>query len=47
MYLKNDDGSFKLDKAGNMIKVPSAVCYCWYIFDKDYCGDPQIKWINN
>lgn len=47
MYLKNDDGSFKLDKDGNKVKIPSAVAYAWYIFDKDYSGDPQVKWINN
>lgn len=46
MYLKNDDGTFKLDKDGDKIKVPSAVAYAWYVFDKDYQGDPTIKWIN-
>ena len=46
MYLKNSDGSFKIDKKGNKIKVPSAVAYAWYVFEKDYFGDPVIKWIN-
>lgn len=46
MYVKNKDGSFVLDKDGNKKKVPSAVCYCWYVFNKDYQGNPTIKWIN-
>lgn len=46
MYVKNEDGSFKLDKDGNKIKVPSAVAYAWYIFETDYCGDPVIKWLS-
>jgi hypothetical protein len=45
MYLKNEDGSFKLDKNGKKKKVPSAVAYAWYIFDMDYNGYPTIKWI--
>lgn len=24
----------------------SAVAYAWYEFEKGYCGDPVIKWIN-
>ncbi len=24
----------------------SAVCYCWYEWEKGYKGDPIIKWIN-
>ena len=22
-------------------------CYAWYIWDKDYKGEPIIRWINN
>ncbi len=47
MYQTNEDGSFKLDKQGNRIKIASAVAYAWYVFEKDYVGDPTIKWINN
>ena len=45
-YQKNEDGSLKLDKDGNPKKIGSAACYCWFIFDKDYTGDPTIKWIS-
>ena len=24
----------------------NAVCYCWFVWEKGYCGDPIIKWIN-
>ena len=24
----------------------SAVCYAWFIWEKGFCGDPAIKWIN-
>ena len=23
----------------------AAVCYCWFIFEKGFSGDPTIKWI--
>lgn len=23
----------------------AAVCYCWFIFEKGFRGDPTIKWI--
>lgn len=23
----------------------AAVCYCWFIFEKGFSGDPAIKWI--
>jgi methylase of polypeptide subunit release factors len=46
MWQRNDDGSYKLDKAGNKQKVNSAVCYAWYIFEKDYAGKPTIDWIS-
>lgn len=47
MYQKNEDGSFKLDKNGNRLKVQSAVCYAWYIFNTAYTGKPQLDWITN
>lgn len=25
----------------------SGVCYCWYVWDKEYMGEPRIKWIDN
>ena len=27
-------------------KVHSAVCYCWFVWEKGYNGDPVIKWFN-
>lgn len=24
----------------------SAVCYCWYIWEKGYSGDTIVKWID-
>ena len=47
MYQRNDDGTFRLDKDGNKMKMPSAVAYAWYIFESGYQGDPVIKWISN
>ena len=26
--------------------IGSAICYCWYIWEKGFKGDPIIKWIN-
>lgn len=34
---RNDDRSFK----------GSAVCYCWYIWEKDFTGETVIQWIDN
>lgn len=45
MYQKSEDGSIKLDRAGNKVKAPSAVCYAWLIFDSDYSGLPELDWI--
>ena len=47
MYQRNEDGTFKLDKDGNKMKIPSAVAYMWAIWESDYHGDPVIKWISN
>ena len=33
----------KFNKNGN---IGSAICYCWYIWEKGFKGDPIIKWIN-
>ena len=35
------DGFFNED--GN---YGSAICYCWFIWEKGFSGDPVIKWIN-
>ena len=24
-----------------------AIAYAWYVWEKGYCGDPVVKWINN
>lgn len=45
-YQKNEDGTFKLDKNGNKLKVQSAVCFCWFVWNNDYNGFPTIKWVN-
>ena len=34
---RNDDRSFK----------QSAVCYCWFVWDKEYTGETVVKWIPN
>ena len=26
-------------------KISSAPCYCWYIWEKGYTGEPIIRWI--
>ncbi len=44
-YQKNEDGSLILDKFGNPKKVGSAACYAWFIFDANYNGFPEIRWI--
>lgn len=36
------NGEFELMKAGG----GSAVAYGWYIWEKGYCGDTIVKWIN-
>jgi len=36
------NGDFEGIKAGG----GSAVAYGWYEFEKGYCGNPMIKWIN-
>lgn len=28
-------------------KDSSAVCYCWYIWEKGYKGEPIVRWIDN
>jgi len=45
-YQTNEDGSYKLDKSGNKMKIGSAVCFVWAVFNNDYNGFPTIKWLN-
>lgn len=26
-------------------KMSSATCYCWFIWEKDFIGEPTIRWI--
>lgn len=26
-------------------KISSATCYCWFIWEKGFCGEPVIRWI--
>lgn len=39
----------KYDEDGNIRYMPraSAVCSCWFIWQKGYKGDTVIRWINN
>lgn len=46
-YQKDKDGNYILDKNGNKKKIGSAVCFVWLLFEKDFIGDPIIKWIQN
>lgn len=40
-YGCSEDGVFNED--GNTV---SAICYCWFIWEKGFKGDPIVKWIN-
>lgn len=40
-YGCSETGEF--NENGNTV---SAICYCWYIWEKGFKGDPIIKWIN-
>ena len=44
-YQKNEDGSLKLDKDGNPKRVGSACAYMWAVWEADYRGFPEIRWI--
>ena len=44
-YQKNEDGSLKLDKDGNPKKIGSACAYMWAIWEADYNGFPEVRWI--
>lgn len=30
---------------GDLTKKGGPVCYCWYVWDKTYIGEPIIRWI--
>lgn len=34
-------------KNGTLKDSGSAVCYCWFVWDKKYTGKPTIQWIPN
>ena len=36
---KNNDEKYKAEKSG------SAVCFSWFIWEKGFSGNPQIRWI--
>lgn len=40
-YGCSETGEFNAD--GNAV---SAICYCWYVWQKGFRGDPVVKWIN-
>lgn len=40
-YGCSKDGKF--NEKGN---IGSAICYCWYIWEKGFKGNPEIFWIN-
>ena len=35
-------------KNGDFVKYPanSAICYCWFVWEKGYTGDTTTKWFN-
>lgn len=39
------NGEFKVDKNGNL-KADSAVAYCWFVWEKNFTGNPEIMWFN-
>lgn len=39
------NGEFKKDKNGKL-KADSAVCYCWFVWEKGFVGYPEIRWFN-
>ena len=42
--LKNGD---MVDKNGReMTGIGGAGCYCWYIWEKGFTGEPTIRWFN-
>lgn len=45
---KDKNGNVVYDKSGNpvMVKMSSAACYCWYIWQKGYKGPTELKWFN-
>ena len=36
---KNNDPKYRKEKSG------SAVCFAWFIWERGFCGFPQIRWI--
>jgi len=34
-------------KNGEITKASNAICYAWYIWDKQYNDDPKIRWLLN
>lgn len=45
---KDKNGNVVLDKEGNsiMVRMSSAACYAWFIWQKGYKGYPEIRWFN-
>lgn len=39
-------GCAKNGEFGDNDNIGSAVCYCWYVWEKGYIGDTKIKWFN-
>jgi len=39
-YGCKSDGDFSNGEPG------SAVCYCWFVWEKGFTGDPVVKWFN-
>ena len=38
---------FACKKDGDFTKdLGSALCYCWFVWEKGFKGDPIIKWFN-
>ena len=39
------NGEFNVDKNG-VLKADSAVAYCWFVGEKGFHGNPEIRWFN-
>lgn len=39
------NGKFLQTKTGDL-NMPSAVCFCWFVWEKGFSGNPEIRWFN-
>lgn len=43
---KDKQGNVIYNKDGTPKRMSSATCYAWFVWEKNFHGDPIIKWIN-